>query len=266
MSAAAVARLQREIDALAARLAFPPPSPSPLEAARCAGVEQDPWQPDLLGSDARQIVMLASRQSGKSTITAVMATHRAVSVPGSLVLLLAPALRQSQELFRKVKDVYLALGAAVPADVENRLTLELANGSRIVALPGKEQTIRGFSGVDLLIEDEAARVPDELYQAVRPMLAVSGGQIILLSTPFGKRGFFYQEWAEGGDAWKRVRVTADMCPRIPREWLEAERKSIGDWWFRQEYLTEFVDTLDQVFATDDIMRALDDDVKPLFGE
>ncbi len=98
------------------------------------------------------------------------------------------------------------------------------------------------------------------------MLAVSGGDIILLSTPFGKRGFFHHEWMDGGASWHRVKVTAYDCPRMSREWLETERKSIGEWWFRQEYLCEFVETDDQVFAYEDIQRALDIDVKPLFGD
>jgi hypothetical protein len=141
--------------------------------------------------------------------------------------------------------------------------MEYGNGSRIVCLPGKEATIRGFSGVSLLIVDEASRVDDALYASIRPMLAVSGGRIVLLSTPFGKRGFFHQEWTEGGAAWHRAKITAHDCPRISKEWLETERKAIGDWWFAQEYLCEFVDTIDQVFRFEDIQAALDPNVKPL---
>src|SRR5215217_5517099 len=139
-----LATLQRRTDALAAQFE-PAATLAPLEVAHRSGIEPDPWQRDVLDSDAQQILLLCSRQSGKSTVTSILATHRAVTVPGSLVLLLAPALRQSQELFRKVKGVYAALGATEPAVVENALSLELANGSRIVTLPGKEATIRGFS-------------------------------------------------------------------------------------------------------------------------
>jgi hypothetical protein len=148
---------------------------------------------------------------------------------------------------------------------ESALRMELSNGSRIIALPGKEATLRGFSGVSLLIVDEASRVPDELYQAIRPMLAVSGGRIVLLSTPFGKRGFFYSEWTDGVD-WRKVKITADQCPRINAEWLERERQMIGDWWYQQEYFCEFVETNDQVFSYDDIQAALDSSIEPLFGE
>jgi hypothetical protein len=80
---------------------------------------------------------------------------------------------------------------------ESALRLELRNGSRIVSLPGDETTVRGYSGVRLLVVDEAARVPDDLYFSIRPMLAVSGGRLVCLSTPFGKRGFFYEAWTEG---------------------------------------------------------------------
>src|SRR5436190_1727587 len=83
---------------------------------------------------------------------------------------------------------------APPAGRETQLRLELANGSRVVCLPGREGTIRSFGGVALLVLDEAARIPDALYRSVRPMLAVSGGRLVALSTPFGRRGWFWQEW------------------------------------------------------------------------
>jgi hypothetical protein len=233
--------------------------------ANRAGIVPDGWQADLLQSDARQVILLCSRQSGKSTITSILALHQAIYTPNSLILLLSPSLRQSQELFRKLQDFYNALESdSLPtATEESALRMQLSNGSRIIALPGKEATIRGFSGVSLLIIDEASRVEDALYQSVRPMLAVSGGRIILLSTPFGKRGFFHSEWTDGQD-WRKVKITADQCPRIDRDWLERERQMIGDWWFLQEYFCEFVETSDSVFAYDDIQAALDPELKPLF--
>jgi hypothetical protein len=238
---------------------------SPITLAAHAGFTLDAWQRDVLLSDAHQIILLVTRQGGKSTVSSIRALHRALYTPASLVLLLAPSYRQSKELFRKVKDALAALPFPVAVASESALELEFTNLSRIVALPGKEATIRGFSGVSLLIVDEASRVPDELYQAVRPMLAVSGGDILLLSTPFGKRGFFHHEWTEGGSDWHRTKVTAEDCPRISDVWLEQERRSIGDWWYRQEYMCEFVETADSVFNYDDIQRALDSTVKPLFG-
>jgi hypothetical protein len=235
--------------------------------AKAAGYDSlDPWQAKLMRTPVQQIILNCSRQSGKSTVSSLLALHTALYRAEALVLLLAPALRQSQELFRKVRQGYASLTYR-PTEIaeESALRLEFRNGSRIVCLPGKEQTIRGFSGVALLVVDEAARVADELYQAVRPMLAVSGGRIILLSTPFGKRGFFHHEWTEGA-GWERVMVQATDVPRIPRDWLEQERRAIGEWWYRQEYMCEFVETTDTVFRYSDIFGAISSDVQPLFGD
>ena len=97
---------------------------------------------------------------------------------------------------------------------DNRLSFTLSNGSRVVSLPGTAETVRGFSAPSLIIEDEAAFVADGLYRAVRPMLAVSGGRLILLTTPFGRRGHFFEAWEDGGEAWQRIEVPASQCPRI----------------------------------------------------
>jgi hypothetical protein len=266
MTAATLQRLERDIAALAGRVTSSAVTLTPLDVARHSGLEPDAWQRDVLNSDAQQIILLCSRQSGKSSTTAILATHRAVTVPGSLVLLLAPALRQSQELFRKVKHTYAALGDVAPAVVENTLSLELGNGSRIVTLPGSEKTIRGFSAPDLVIEDEASRVPDELHQAVRPMLAVSRGRLVLLSSHFGRRGHFHDFWERGGPDWLKVKITAYDVPRIDPAWLAAERAAIGDWWFEQEYLCVFKDAVDSFFRSEDIAAAFSDDVQPLFAE
>jgi hypothetical protein len=184
--------------------------------------------------------------------------------PPALVLLLSPTLRQSGELFRdKVLRLYNALGRPVACVQESALTMGLANGSRIVSLPGDEKNIRGFSGVSLLIVDEAARVDDALYFAVRPMLAVSKGRMVCLSTPFGKRGFFFEAW-NSPDPWDRYRIVAAECPRIGRDFLDEERRALGPRWFAQEYLCSFEDTVDSVFASQDILAALSEDVAPLF--
>jgi hypothetical protein len=232
--------------------------------AQALGFDPDPWQEDLLGSSSDRVLLNCSRQSGKSTISAIIALHRALYHPGSLVLALAPALRQSQELFGKVAGFYRDLGRPVAPQGERKLSLELENGSRIITLPGSEKTIRGFSGVGLLLVDEAARVDDELYFAVRPMLAVSGGSLMMLTTPYGKRGAFFEEWT-GGHGWDRYEVPASECPRISEEFLAEERAALPAWVYRQEYECSFEETEDQVFTTSMIERAVSADVTPLFG-
>jgi len=235
----------------------------PAEIMLRGGMDPDPWQTQVLGSDADQIMLLCARQCGKSSIAAALALRRALLVPRSPVLLLSPTLRQSSELFRKIMDLFNALGRPVGVAAESALRMELTNGSRIVLLPGTEGTVRGFSGVAMLIIDEAARVSDALYYAVRPMLAVSRGRLVALSTPFGKRGWFHDSW-HSGETWERVRINADQCPRITREFLAEERKALGERWYRQEYCTSFEDVIDAVFAWEDIQAAMSQDVQPLF--
>ena len=181
-------------------------------------------------------------------MTAIVALHRALYHPGSLILCLAPALRQSQELFGKVLSFYRDLDRPIPAQAERKLSLELENESRIVTLPGTEKTIRGFSGAALLIVDEAARVADELYFAVRPMLAVSGGALMMLSTPYGKRGVFFEEWTG-----ERVGALRGASRECPGSLLRFSRRSAGHCparVYRQEYECSFEETEDQLFGYD----------------
>jgi hypothetical protein len=236
----------------------------PTQLMARAGLNPDPWQARLLRSPASRMLLLCSRQAGKSTVAAAVALQAALLRPGSLVLLLSPSLRQSGELYRKVVHLFAAWDRPVAVRAQSALRLELVNGSRIVSLPGDEATVRGFSGVALLVIDEAARVADALYCSVRPMLAVSQGRLVVLSTPYGKRGWFYDEWQGPGD-WERVQVTAAQCPRIAAAFLAEERRALGERWYRQEYLCSFEDTLDAVFAAADIQAALSDEVQPLFG-
>jgi hypothetical protein len=233
----------------------------PVRLAEAAGLVPDPWQAQLLRSAAPRVLLNCCRQAGKSTMSAVLAVHTVLYQPGALVLLLSPSLRQSQELFRKCLHVYRAAGRPVAPEAESALRLELETGARIVSLPGTETTVRGYSGVDLLIVDEAARVKDELYYSIRPMLAVSGGRLAALSTPFGTRGWWFESW-RGAEAWERYEVPATACPRITPEFLAEEQRNMGEFWFKQEYGCEFIDAQSQAFRRADIDRAFTEEVTP----
>jgi Terminase large subunit, T4likevirus-type, N-terminal len=234
-----------------------------VDFARLVGLEPDRWHERLLTSNASRVLMNCARQTGKSTAAGVLALHKALTTPAALVLILAPAERQAKELFSKVAGFYHTLGHPIPADSYRKLGVELTNGSRIEALPGTEKTIRGFSGAALLIVDEAARVDDGLYYAIRPMLAVSGGRLLMLSTPAGKRGVFFEEWS-GGAGWERYEGRAEECERIPSSFLEEERLSLPTWIYRQEYECSFEDTEDQLFGYELVQSSITDEVTPLF--
>lgn len=269
-----IATLRKEVEKLKAKLTQQQPQvvsqvlqkikANPATLLTAAGLTPDPWQTNLLQSTYARTLLLCSRQSGKSTVAAALALREALLCPGSLVLILSPSQRQSAELFQaKVLPMYRDLGRPIPVNNESALRMELANGSRIISLPGKEETVRCFSGVKLLIIDEASRVPDALYYSVRPMLAVSKGSIVRLTTPYGKRGWFYQDWIGPGN-WHRVKKTAADCPRITKEFLQDELAHLGHRWYRQEYFCEFEEVVDAVFLEADIQAAIANDIAPLF--
>ncbi|MEP6714458.1 MAG: terminase family protein [Terriglobia bacterium] len=227
------------------------------------GLEPDEQQMAVLRSVSKRGILNCTRQWGKSTITAAKAVHRAWTQPGSLVLVASPTDRQSGEFVQKARVFAGRLSIVARGDGHNKNSLRFPNGSRIVGLPGTEATVRGFSAVSLLLIDEAAIVPDELYTTLRPMLAVKQGDLWMMSTPRRKHGFFYETWMYGGPDWDRICVPATECSRIATSFLEEERGVLGERAFRREYMTEFEDGGVGVFDRDLIDRAMDGTVSPL---
>ncbi len=237
----------------------------PALLMRRIGLEPDPWQAELLRSPGKQSLLLCTRQAGKSTSTASLAVHTALYQPGALVLL-SPSLRQSQELLLKVSNFYAALGKPVAEREASALRLILANDSRIIVLPGSEATIRGFSGVSLLIIDEAPRVDDALYFSMCPMLAVSGGWLVALPTLFGKPGFFFDAWQNGGPSWKRTKINAYQCPRISEQFRDEERQALGSAGLPKNTCAASRRSKGQLFSAKSIDNACISDEEPfVFG-
>ena len=227
------------------------------------GFVPDDWQTEVLRDTARRVALNVSRQGGKSTVTAIKALHTAIYRPRSLTLLLAPSQRQSIELFRKITDFREDMDHSPALIEDNKLSCTFSNRSRIVALPGSDATIRGFSAPALVVADEASRIPDTVLAAVRPMLAVSGGSLMLLSTPFGKRGFFHRVMTEEGH-WSTYTIPATRVSRISPEFLDGEKADMLECEYLQEYECEFVDLEAglSVFNPDDWKAALSDNVTP----
>jgi hypothetical protein len=236
----------------------------PLAVAHDAGLEPDDWQRDLIASTEDRVLINASRQVGKSTTVSLVAVNEALD-DSALILVASPSLSQSGELFKKIQSTLRAVRPKVEFEEESSRRLQLANGSRIVALPGTEATIRGFSGPKLILIDEASRVTDELYVALRPMLAASGGRLIALSTPWGRRGWFFNAWEYGGDTWRRFEIPATQCPRISPAFLAEELRALGPWRFAAEYECKFVDTDDQFFPSRLIEAAMSEDFAPIWA-
>lgn len=233
----------------------------PVLMARDAGIDPDDWQAKLLREEPRRALMLCSRQSGKTTTAGLLGLHRALYSSFSLVLIVSPSQRQSAEIFRTVMGFYRKLVGAPELAAESVLRAEFKNGSRILALPGSEKTIRGYSGANLIILDEASRIEDELIGGLTPMLATSNGSFLALTTPAGKRGWFYEQWVSAED-WHRVRVNAAQCPRISKEFLDEEMRRLGPTVFQQEYDLEFNANADSMWSADAVVF---EDFPTLFG-
>jgi hypothetical protein len=232
--------------------------------ARACGLEPDPWQANFLRSHRKRALLLCSRQSGKSTVTAIKALHAAVYIPGALVVIASPSQRQSGEMVRTICQLHGKLDGASPLATDSVLKVELENKSRILALPGTSDTIRGLAAAALVIVDEASRVPDELLAALRPMVAVSDGSIIALTTPAGRRGFFFDAWHGNDAVWHRVEIPAGMCPRISKEFLAEELKALGPARYSEEYDLQFIDDETAVFPTHIIDSAFTREVTPVW--
>jgi hypothetical protein len=232
-----------------------------LFAGERLGLELDPVQARLLRVHPHRSLVNCSRQWGKSTVTATGALHEGTFVFASKTIILSPSQRQSSLLLAKVEELAeLAKVAAKPLGGEDP-GLRLPAGV-VIALPGQEATTRGFDRCTWLVIDEAARVPDSLWFAARAYLATTNGRMSLLSTPFGKRGFFFHEHESG--RWDVTRVPATECPRISAEFLAEQRESMPDSWFRQEYMCEFTSVEDGVFDHDLVLQSLSSEVEPLW--
>jgi hypothetical protein len=272
-----------------------------LSLMRQAGMEPDPMQVQVCTTQGHQLV-LAHRQRGKSRIAAAVAFEDALTSPGSLDLVVSRSLRQSGELFRKIKEFY-NLTTPMPLVKDTEHEMEWANGSRTISLPGNPDTLVGFSSVHRLILDEAARIPDSTYYALRPMLARSGGTILAITTPFGRRGWFYEAWtgqaaeeqldvatverlladldfpiAEYSDPgleaplaldgtvyqWTRTFAPVTYHPRLSKAYIANERLNVPALWFDQEWRCMFVELGNVVFRYEDLARMASADVSPLF--
>ena len=220
------------------------------------GWKWDKWQREVLEYSGN-ITLRTGRQVGKSEVVGAKACRFALMNPKSTTLIIAASQRQAALLFDKVKANIDRLedleGSQLYADKPTMTRIRLRNGSKIHCLPAGRQGyfIRGFT-IDLLIADEAAYINDAVWTAVIPMIAVAQkarglGHVILLSTPFGQSGYFYDSFNDPD--FKSFHVSSEDCERIPKSFLEKERLRMTASQYRQEYLGEFADDTTQFFST-----------------
>jgi len=229
------------------------------------GFNLDPIQEEIIADESKRIIVKCTRQWGKTTTAAAKAAAEALNmiIPG-LILIIAPVERQARELFRKIRTCLKhTIDNDDPWPEDNKTSLELPNGARIIALPAKGENIRGYTNPYLIIMDESAFISDDDYRAVRPMLS-HGAKLILMSTPFGKRGFFWETWKSQDKRWSRYTVKAADCKHIPAEFLEEERVALGPLWYQQEYECAFLETISGFFDMDSVRESMEQGIEPLF--
>lgn len=218
-------------------------------------LELDQWQREILETikTGKNIALRSGRQVGKSTIIAIGAGEFAINNSRKTIMIIAATERQAGLLFEKVLN-YLAdnyrANIKTGKDRPTKTRIKLRNGSIIYCLPCGESGygIRGYT-IDMLIADEAAFIPSEVFDAVTPMLATTHGSIILLSTPFGREGFFPDCFKEGSN-FSTFHISSEDCPRVDKEFLAREKQTKTKRVYAQEYLGEFVDELMQFFPDD----------------
>ena len=252
-----------------------------------------PWQRAVLRDQATRITICGARQSGKSTILSGVCCHTAKYRPKSLSVILAPTKLQASEDIGKVRDFMTRDPDYPTVKRSGAEEIVLENGSRILVLTATDTAARGFSKPAVVLFDEASRIDDSVYDAVRPMITGSRTSVIYeISTPFGRKGFFYDHFSRIGAQekkikrsrylvkapWQVVRTTGKpTLARIPLEEMEGVHcffsprhedeveqlealDQMKEMQYRQEYGCEFVDAEDQVFRQDliDAMFAFED--------
>ena len=199
-------------------------------------VTPQPWQDTFLRAPrGASIIALTARQVGKTTTAAWAIAHTAVFKPGSLSVIACPAQRQSAEAVRRVHDVLISTGTKLVSD--NVYGLELDNGSRVLALPGSDDSIRGLTVDGWIVADEAARLTDNLIAALRPMRARRPeARFAMLSTAWSRIDPFWSVWSGDDPSWIWLKATADQVDIFSAEYLEQERHNLGEVDFKREYL------------------------------
>ena len=204
--------------------------------ANVLGVTPAPWQETFLRApQGSSLLALTARQVGKTTTAAWAIAHAMLFTPGSLSVVACPAQRQSAEAVRKVREILTKTGAKLTSD--NVYGLELDNGSRVLALPGSDDSIRGLTVDAWIVADEAARLSPDLIAALRPMRARRPqARLAMLSTAWSRTDPFWTAWASDDPSWIRLQATADNGAVFAPEFLDSERRALGEHDFNREYL------------------------------
>ncbi len=223
----------------------------------------DKWQEKVLKTKGNMVIC-SPRQMGKSTVISEDAGEYAINNPGKSIMVIASVDRQSLLLFEKILSYIYGKNRKMIMSGKDRPTkhqLKLTNGSIIRSLPTGDSGygIRGYT-IDRLYADEAAFIKEDVWAAVTPMLATTGGDIILLSTPFGTDGYFYRAFTSKHLKFTRIHVDPEEViegreePQRTNliEFRKDEKERMTKLQFQQEHMGLFVGGI-QRFISDELI-------------
>lgn len=243
------------------------------------------YQDVVLNDLAKRIQICSSRQIGKTYVVVIWALHYAMYHPNEEVLIFSKSSKQAKKFMRQMKKLIwdgqikanrrdskpkgpFSLDEEpawiLPEDIDEKKTnnveeFSLTNGTVVRSLPPTDSS-RGYTG-NLVIVDEAAFVPDEVFnEIIEPTVRFTGGTIILLSTPKGQSGFFYEffdpEETKEKHEYKRYWWNWEICPNeFIKETTLRKQETLDPLTFAQEYEAKFTSEADAFFSAKKIKEA-----------
>lgn len=236
-----------------------------------ADIVLDNWQKEILEHKGN-LLLCTGRQVGKTTIFAIKAAEYLVNHPNTKIIIVSLTEDQAKLIIIMILDYLekhhkklISKGKDRPTQNKVMLTNHSSALARPVGTTG--DAVRGFTG-DVLIIDEAARMSELTFASAKPVLLTTAGEIWLCSTPFGKKGYFYESFLNKNGRFKVFHISSEKVITerpISESWtehkkeeaikfLEEEKKDMSALQFGQEYLGLFLDDLRQFFSDEIIAK------------
>ncbi len=215
------------------------------------------YQAEFLEDESPNIIIVGGRKIGKSTMLAIKSLWMAFVKPDQDILIMAPTYKQSKIVYEQImafiERVAFIRKHTMKFNIEE---IKFDNNSFIRCLTASHtgEGSRGYSAT-MIIFDEAAFIPDRVFTAVEPALAVKGMQLILSSTPAGKRGYFYNSYANNpvSHRWHVYKVKSSESPLVTADYLNEQRLTMSENDYAQEFETAFIDSVGQYYPLELVM-------------
>lgn len=231
----------------------------------------DDWQKDIIEEDGN-VLLCTGRQVGKTMTLSHKAGKYMIEHPNTNIIVVSLTEDQAQLIIIMILDFLertdkgkIHKGKKKPT----KSTITLTNGSKVIARPvgNTGDSVRGFTG-DILIVDEASRMPELMWIAAKPTLLTTGGKIWMCSTPHGKTGYFYECFINKNNRFKVFHISSEEVIKnrpVSEGWtkerkeasikiLEEEKEDMSELRYSQEYLGLFIDDLRRYFSDELINR------------